>query len=64
MPPKPPAKAAEYRGRAEEMVKCANGACTDHERLEYMKLAKAWLTLAGGEEQGLNTDEPCAEPGA
>jgi hypothetical protein len=57
----PPAKAAEYRARAEEMVKCANGASTDHERLEYMKLAKAWLTLAGGEEQGLTTDQPCDE---
>ena len=60
----PPTKAAEYRARADEMVKCANGARTEDERLEYMRLAKAWLTLAGGEEQGLKTDQPCEEPEA
>ena len=59
-----PSKASEYRARASEMLKCADGARDENERLEYMKLAKAWFTLAGGEEQGLKTDEPCAEPGA
>ena len=54
-------KAAQYRAHAAQMMKCAEAARTESERLEYLKLGKAWIALAEGAEHGLTTDEPCAE---
>ena len=55
-------RAAHYRTRAQEMLKCAATAPTETERLEYIKLAKAWTVLAEGAEQGLKPDQPCLDP--
>ena len=57
----PPERAVSYRAHADAMVKCAAMARTEDERLEYFKLAKAWIALAEGAEHGLKTDQPCAD---
>jgi hypothetical protein len=54
-------RAKTYRAHAEEMLKCAARARMDDERIEYLKLAKAWVELAVGAERGLKTDEACEE---
>ena len=40
-------KAAEYRAKATEMIKCAKAAATAA-RADYFKLAKVWSLLADG----------------
>lgn len=55
-------RAALYRSHAEEMIRCAKAALSEHERLEYLKLSKAWIALAEGADQGLTTDQPALEP--
>ena len=45
-------KPAEYRANAAEMIKCAEAAATA-ERVEYVKLAKAWSLLAEGADIGI-----------
>ena len=57
----PPDRAIGYRAQAEAMLKCAAAADTEDERLEYFKLAKAWIALAEGAERGLQTDQSCAD---
>jgi hypothetical protein len=53
----PPERAATYREQAEAIVRCVAMARTEDERLEYFKLAKAWITLAEGAAQGLQADQ-------
>jgi hypothetical protein len=48
----PVERAATYRDHAEAMLKCASRAGTEEEQLEYFRLAKAWLALAGALIEG------------
>lgn len=51
-------KRGEYRARAEEMRRLAERAADEDLRIEYARMAAAWIELAETQERIVRTEAP------